>query len=116
MAYVRPRTLSPGSPAFWMALVEVRKPLNGILFAEEVEGAFCWAAAAAHSRSSAEAMIRRLFERHGLAFGRFETVFPATLDDIGGYDRLLADQLSRAASSPRCARGALAYFAAEAEA
>lgn len=112
----KPRTRRRGATAWWLALAEVRKPSDGILFAEEVEGAFAWAAARARTRADAEAMIRRLFASHGLLLGSFENMFAATLDDIEGYDRLLAEQLSGTTAQPRCARGALAYFAAEAEA
>lgn len=116
MARIRPETSERDDPTWWLALVEVRKPRNRILFAEEVEGAYAWAAADAPSRCAAEAMIRGLFGEHGLVFGRFEAIFAATLDDIEAYDRLLADQLTRTTAAARCARGALAYFAAEAEA
>ncbi len=116
MAQAADRARLRDSTTFWLALVEVKKPRHGILFAEEVEGAYAWAAAEARSRSEASTMIRRLFAGHGLTFGRFESIFEAAIEEISGYDRLLADQLSQAEPGERCARGSLAFFAAEAEA
>lgn len=105
-----------GNLAWWLALVEVKKPAAGVLFAEEVEGAFAWAAARARSCGEAGVLIRQLFAGHGYAFGGFESLFETTLDEIADYDGLLAERIAGAADEPRCARGALSFFAAEAEA
>lgn len=116
MAGSKPVGRAHSAARWWLALVEVGRPEGGILFADEVEGAFAWAAAEAPDRSAAEAMIRRLFAKDRLALVRFENVFPAAIGDIENADGLLAAQVAVATDLPRCARGALSFFAAEGQA
>jgi len=47
---------------------------------------------------------------------RLESLFACEMEDIRRYDRRLAAALERSPDAPRGGRGALCYFAAEAEA
>lgn len=103
-------------PRWWLGLVEVGKPDGGVLYAEEVEGAYAWAAAEATDTDNAETVIRRLFADDGLVVAGFESLFAADFAEIMHYDGVLAATLQGKPPGQRVARGALHYFAAEAEA
>mgnify|MGYP000933788650 CR=1 FL=1 len=102
--------------ALWLALVEIGKADGGVLYAEEVEGAFAWTAAEAPRAKGALDLVRARLAAEGLAVTRIESIFEATMDDVRAYDRWLAIELQKQETPPRVARGALQYFAAEGEA
>lgn len=115
------RALPPAGPRpaalrWWLALVEVRKPRDGVLYAAEVEGAYAWAAAEAADPQAAEARIRGIFAAEHLDVGRLDSLFASDIEEIRGYDRWLATALEGQSAGERSARGALHYFIAEAEA
>ncbi|PPD29498.1 MAG: hypothetical protein CTY20_06260 [Hyphomicrobium sp.] len=103
-------------PDWWLGLVEVGKPDSGILYAEEVEGAYAWAAAEARCADEAAILIRSHFSADNLVVAGFECLFSADFAEILHYDGRLAATLQGKPRGHRVARGALHYFAAEAEA
>jgi len=116
MAPISPVNRGRAPDGWYLSLVEVGRPDGGVLYAEEVEGAFAWAAVEARGLREATRAIRQIFARDGLRVVRLESLFACEMEDIRRYDRRLAAALERSPDAPRGGRGALCYFAAEAEA